>query len=74
MKQTFPILKKLCASKFNSFFFYEIDITKGRGIFFSEVDLRWGITAEQANTGEILDICLSEIDRCRPFFINLLGN
>jgi len=39
--------------------------------------LRWGITEEQAKSGETLHICLEEIDRCRPsapvFFIGLLG-
>ncbi len=39
-----------------------------------EVDLRWGITAEQAERGEVLPICLAEIDRSRPFFIGLLGD
>ena len=27
-----------------------------------DVDLRWGITPEQAERGEVLPICLSEID------------
>ena len=30
-----------------------------------DVDLRWGITAEQAERGEVLPICLAEIDRSR---------
>jgi nephrocystin-3 len=38
-----------------------------------EVDLRWGITEEQAERGETLPVCLAEIDRSRPFFIGLLG-
>lgn len=38
-----------------------------------DVDLRWGITAEQAERGEVLPICLAEIDRSRPFFVGLLG-
>ena len=38
-----------------------------------DVDLRWGITPEQAERGEVLPICLSEIDRARPYFIGLLG-
>lgn len=38
-----------------------------------DVDLRWGITAEQAERGEVLPICLAEIDRARPFFIGTLG-
>ncbi len=39
-----------------------------------DVDLRWGITAEQAERGEVLPICLAEIDRARPFFIGMLGD
>jgi len=38
-----------------------------------DVDLRWGITAEQAERGEVLPICLAEIDRARPYFIGMLG-
>ena len=44
-----------------------------RGVEFIEIDLRWGITAEQFERGEVLRICLSEVDRCRPYFIGLLG-
>lgn len=56
---TFPYLQRLCDT---------------RGISFSVVDLRWGITDEQANAGKVLEICLAEIDRCRPFFVGLLGD
>ena len=38
-----------------------------------EIDLRWGITEEQSQRGEVLPICLEEIRRCRPYFIGLLG-
>jgi Tfp pilus assembly protein PilF len=38
-----------------------------------DVDLRWGITVEQAERGEVLPICLAEIDRARPYFIGMLG-
>ena len=38
-----------------------------------DVDLRWGITAEEAERGEVLPICLAEIDRARPYFIGMLG-
>lgn len=44
-----------------------------RRLGFFEVDLRWGITEEQASRGEVLPICLEEIGRCRPYFIGLLG-
>ena len=54
VKYVFPELRELCQE---------------RGVTFTEVDLRWGITKEQ----EVLRICLGEIDRCRPFFICMLG-
>jgi telomerase protein component 1 len=38
-----------------------------------DVDLRWGITEEDATAGKALDICLDEIDTCRPYFLGLLG-
>jgi hypothetical protein len=38
------------------------------------VDLRWGITSEQAGQGLTLPICLREIERCRPYFVGLLGH
>ena len=58
VKKTFPALRDHCAR---------------RHIVFVDIDLRWGITEEQAEAGEILPICLAEIDNCRPFFIGLLG-
>jgi tetratricopeptide (TPR) repeat protein len=58
VKRTFPALRKLCAS---------------RGVVWSQVDLRWGITGEQAAEGKVLPICLAEIERSRPYFIGLLG-
>eukprot|EP01114_Cavostelium_apophysatum_P006997 TRINITY_DN1864_c0_g1_i2.p1 TRINITY_DN1864_c0_g1~~TRINITY_DN1864_c0_g1_i2.p1 ORF type:complete len:1456 (+),score=157.69 TRINITY_DN1864_c0_g1_i2:62-4429(+) len=36
------------------------------------VDLRWGVTEE--DTQNALEICLLEIENCRPFFIGLLGS
>lgn len=38
-----------------------------------EVDLRWGITQEEAERGETLPICLREIERSRPHFVGMLG-
>src|SRR3954452_10618994 len=38
-----------------------------------DIDLRWGITGEQAENDEVLDLCLRQIDECRPFFLGLLG-
>ncbi len=57
-KHVFPRLRMLCES---------------RGVMWSEIDLRWGITDEQSAEGQVLPICLAEIERSRPFFIGLLG-
>src|SRR4051794_35686917 len=59
IKRVFPQLRKLCEQ---------------RGVSWGEVDLRWGITDEQKAEGRILPACLAEIDRCRPFFIGILGD
>lgn len=45
-----------------------------RGVSFFSVDLRWGITEEEQMDGQVLPICLSEIDKCRPYFIGIIGN
>ena len=34
---------------------------KDRGVFFTYVDLRWGITEEQTTKGETISICLQEV-------------
>ncbi|REK32855.1 MAG: DUF4062 domain-containing protein [Planctomycetota bacterium] len=38
-----------------------------------DIDLRWGITEQQASNDQVLDLCLDQIDECRPFFLGLLG-
>jgi tetratricopeptide (TPR) repeat protein len=58
VKEVFPAVRARCAR---------------RGVLFAEVDLRWGVTDEQSADGAVLPICLAEIDRCRPYFIGLLG-
>lgn len=58
IKYTFPELRKRCRER-------ELELT--------EVDLRWGVTQEQAENGEVLPICLKEIENSRPYFIGLLG-
>jgi preprotein translocase subunit SecA/nephrocystin-3 len=37
------------------------------------LDLRWGINEEAAKSGKVVEICMDEIVRSRPFFIGLLG-
>jgi hypothetical protein len=58
VKQVFPSLRRRAQS---------------RGVEIVDMDLRWGVTEEQTQRGETLPICLAEIDRCRPYFIGLLG-
>lgn len=58
VKFIFPELRRLCES---------------RGVTWGEVDLRWGVTDEEAAEGKVLPICLEEIKRCRPYFIGILG-
>ena len=38
-----------------------------------DIDLRWGVTQNQADNDEALDLCLKQIDECRPFFVGILG-
>jgi nephrocystin-3 len=38
-----------------------------------DVDLRWGVTRDQAENRQILGLCLQQVDECRPFFLGLLG-
>ncbi|XP_071484949.1 uncharacterized protein [Diadema antillarum] len=45
-----------------------------RGVFFTYVDLRWGITEKDTQDGKTIAICLREIDKCRPYFICLVGD
>src|ERR1700710_373561 len=58
VKRVFPEIRHICEE---------------RGVGWSEVDLRWGVTDEQKAEGAVLPICLAEIDRSRPYFIGLLG-
>lgn len=55
----FPELRKRCQQ---------------RGAEFIGVDLRWGVTEEEAQGAGALAVCLDEIERCRPFFVCLLGD
>ncbi len=58
VRRIFPELRLMCRER-------EVDLV--------EVDLRWGVTAEQSERGEVLPLCLNEIDRCRPYFVGMLG-
>jgi len=58
VKKIFPEIRSLC---------------RERGITFTEVDLRWGLTDEQLALGQVIRTCLEEIDKCRPYFIGITG-
>jgi tetratricopeptide (TPR) repeat protein len=58
VRQTFPALRR----RF-----------RAEGVETLDVDLRWGITRGEALRGKTLARCFEEIDRCRPFFIGIIG-
>ena len=45
-----------------------------RGIIFTEVDLRWGVTEEVTTSSGLIRTCLEAIDRSRPYFIGITGD
>jgi hypothetical protein len=62
LKETFLELKK---------------IAKERSVEITEIDLRTGVTSQQAQSGQVVKICLDEIERCSTspiFFLGMLGN
>jgi nephrocystin-3 len=58
VKKIFPEIRSLC---------------RERGIRFTEIDLRWGLTEEEGTLGRVIRTCLEEIDRCQPYFIGITG-
>ena len=58
-KNTFPELRRICLE---------------RGLTLVDVDLRWGIPEEEAENGQVIRICFEEIDKCRPYFIGIIGD
>ena len=56
-KETFPALRSECAR---------------RGVIWSEIDLRWGVSTEDEAEGRAMEVCLEEIRRCNCF-IGILG-
>lgn len=55
--------------------FPQIDeLCRQRGVEFVPIDLRWGITEDEAKEGRVIETCLREIDDSRPFFIGIIGN
>ena len=53
------MLYKFCKT---TIFLFQINrICADRGVFFTYVDLRWGITSEQTSYGKTIAICLQEV-------------
>src|SRR5665647_386843 len=58
VKVVFPELRERCAK---------------RRLHLIDMDLRWGVTEEEAEKGKVLERIFDEIERSRPFFIGILG-
>lgn len=59
MKRVFPRLSALASDRL---------------VTMTPIDLRWGITGEDAQSGRVIELCLREIERCQPFFVGILGS
>lgn len=59
VKQVFPRLREWC---------------EPRKLNLIDIDLRWGVTEEDATLNKrVVQVCLERIDACRPFFLCFLG-
>jgi len=66
MHEERDILIKKVFPKLNS-------LTRSRGYNLGSLDLRWGITDSEIESGNLITLCLEGIDACRPLFIGILG-
>lgn len=48
-------------------------LCRDRGVSFFSVDLRWGVTGEDIANARLIPRCLNEVDKCRPFFLGIIG-
>lgn len=39
-----------------------------------DIDLRWGITEDEAKNAKVISLCLEQVEECRPFFLTFLGH
>ncbi|MBQ9002581.1 MAG: DUF4062 domain-containing protein, partial [Eggerthellaceae bacterium] len=59
VKRVFPELSEWCEE---------------RRLRLVDIDLRWGVTEKDSQENKrVVDVCLKNIDRCRPFFLCFLG-
>ena len=57
MRKYVPALRALCHEK---------------GVHLTVIDLRWGVTTEEARLGEVINICLAEVEACQ-YFVAFMG-
>ena len=59
VKRVFPQLSEWCAA---------------HKLRLRDIDLRWGVTEKDSQENKrVVDVCLRNIDRCRPLFLCFLG-
>jgi WD40 repeat protein len=59
VKEVFPELRDFCEE---------------RKLRLVDIDLRWGVSeADATHNQRVVEVCLQNIDRCRPFFLCFLG-
>jgi WD40 repeat protein len=58
VKRVFPQLNEWCEQ---------------RRLRLVDIDLRWGVTEQDAQNRNVVKVCLDKIDACRPFFLCFLG-
>ena len=59
VKRVFPELRLWCSK---------------RRLKLVDIDLRWGVSEKDATENKrVIDVCLKNIDKCRPFFLCFLG-
>ena len=59
VKRVFPALRLWCAQ---------------RKLQLRDIDLRWGVSAADAQENKrVVEVCLRNIDKCRPFFLCFMG-
>lgn len=54
------------------------DRIEAKGVRVEFIDLRWGVDTaaltEEERNERVLQVCIGEIDRCRPLFLGLIGD
>lgn len=73
LSSTFSDMQEERTAIIQTFEMLKLEAAK-RDVSLSVVDLRWGVTDEDAKTGKVISVCLNEIENSHPFFIGILGS